>query len=238
MTDLNKTPRLLLLIDLMAGLAVLIAFLLVMLYAPIELTMGRVQKVFYFHVAASWSGMLGFLVATVAAIAYLKTSDMRWDIASLAGVEIGMVFIALGIVSGSIWARPVWNTWWTWDPRLTTTLIMELIYSAYLLLRGGVDDPARQAKLSAVYAIVGFTSVPLTFISIRVFRTIHPVLVASSDPALGTFAMSPRMLAAFFGSLAAFTLLFVALYWHRYRLGSAQSELMQKRMELEAGGEQ
>ncbi len=238
MTDSNKTPRLLLLLDILAGLGVLAAFLLVMLYAPIELTMGRVQKVFYFHVAASWSGMLGFLVATVAAIAYLKTNDLRWDIASLAGVEIGMVFIALGIISGSIWARPVWNTWWTWDPRLTTTLIMELIYSAYLLLRGGVDDPVRRAKLSAVYAIVGFTSVPLTFISIRVFRTIHPVLVGSSDPSLGTFAMSPRMQAAFFGSLAAFTLLFIALYWHRYRLGSAQSAVMQKRMEIEAGGEQ
>jgi len=238
MTDSNKTPRLLLLLDILAGLGVLAAFLLVMLYAPIELTMGRVQKVFYFHVAASWSGMLGFLVATVAAIAYLKTNDLRWDTASLAGVEIGMVFIALGIISGSIWARPVWNTWWTWDPRLTTTLIMELIYSAYLLLRGGVDDPVRRAKLSAVYAIVGFTSVPLTFISIRVFRTIHPVLVGSSDPSLGTFAMSPRMQAAFFGSLAAFTLLFIALYWHRYRLGSAQSAVMQKRMEIEAGGEQ
>ena len=238
MTDSNKTPRPLLLIDLLAGLGVFAAFLLVMLYAPIELTMGRVQKVFYFHVAASWTGMLGFLVATVAAIAYLKTNVLRWDTASLAGVEIGMVFIALGIISGSIWARPVWNTWWTWDPRLTTTLIMELIYSAYLLLRGGVDDPIRRARLSAVYAIVGFTSVPLTFISIRVFRTIHPVLVGSSDPSLGTFAMSPRMQAAFFGSLAAFTLLFIALYWHRYRLGTAQSLVVQKRMEIETGGEQ
>ncbi len=238
MTDSNKTPRPLLLIDLLAGLGVFAAFLLVMLYAPIELTMGRVQKVFYFHVAASWTGMLGFLVATVAAIAYLKNNDLRWDIASLAGVEIGMVFIALGIISGSIWARPVWNTWWTWDPRLTTTLIMELIYSAYLLLRGGVDDPNRRARLSAVYAIVGFTSVPLTFISIRVFRTIHPVLVGSSDPSLGTFAMSPRMQAAFFSSLAAFTLLFISLYWHRYRLGTAQSLVVQKRMEIETGGEQ
>jgi len=235
---MKKTPPLLILLDVLASFALVIAFWLIMTYAPVELTMGKVQKVFYFHVAAGWTGMLGFLVATIVAILYLKTGDLKWDAASQSGVEIGMVFMALCILSGSIWARPVWNTWWTWDPRLTTTLIMELIYSAYLLLRGGVDDPARRAKLSAVYAIVGFTSVPLTFISIRVFRTIHPVLVASSDPALGTFAMSPRMLAAFFGSLAAFTLLFVALYWHRYRLGSAQSELMQKRMELEAGGEQ
>lgn len=210
---------------------------MVMSYAPIELTMGRVQKVFYFHVAASWTGMLGFLVATVAAIAYLKTGAIKWDTASLAGIEIGMVFIGLGIVSGMIWARPVWNTWWTWDPRLTTTLIMELIYAAYLLLRSGLDDPQRRARLSAVYAIVGFISVPLTFVSIRVFRTIHPVLVGSSDPTVGAFAMTPRMQAAFFSSLAAFTLLFIALYWHRYLLGLKQNEVQQKRMEIESGGE-
>jgi len=232
---IRRTPTLLRLFDAMALIGITAAFLLVMLYAPIELTMGRVQKVFYFHVAASWTGMLGFLVATVAAIAYLRSGDLKWDTASLAGIEIGMVFIALGIISGSIWARPVWNTWWTWDPRLTTTLIMELIYAAYLLLRSGLDEPRRRARLSAVYAIVGFISVPLTFISIRVFRTIHPVLVGSSDPSVGTFAMSPRMQAAFFSSLAAFTILFIALYWHRYRLGLAQDETQQKRMEIEDG---
>ncbi len=234
---IRRTPTLLRLFDAMALIGITAAFLLVMLYAPIELTMGRVQKVFYFHVAASWTGMLGFLVATVAAIAYLRSGDLKWDTASLAGIEIGMVFIALGIISGSIWARPVWNTWWTWDPRLTTTLIMELIYAAYLLLRSGLDEPRRRARLSAVYAIVGFISVPLTFISIRVFRTIHPVLVGSSDPSVGTFAMSPRMQAAFFSSLAAFTILFIALYWHRYRLGLAQHETQQKRMEIEDGDE-
>jgi len=229
-----KLPLLLLLLDVLAFLALSAAFLLVLLYAPIEVTMSRVQKVFYFHVAAGWTGMMGFLVATLAAIAHLKTGNMKWDTASLAGVEIGMVFMALCIISGSIWARPVWNTWWTWDPRLTTALIMELIYAAYLLLRSGIDDPLRRAKLSAVYAIVGFTSVPLTFISIRIFRTIHPVIVGSADPSVtGSFAMSARMQTAFFGSLAAFTILFAALYWHRYRLGLLQAEVQIKRDELE-----
>lgn len=237
MKQKQHTPLLLRLIDGLALIAIAGAFLLVLTYAPIELTMGRVQKVFYFHVAASWTGMLGFLVATVAAIAYLKTGALKWDTASLAGVEIGMVFIGLGIISGMIWARPVWNTWWTWDPRLTTTLIMELIYAAYLLLRSGLDDPQRRARLSAVYAIVGFISVPLTFISIRIFRTIHPVLVGSSDPTVGAFAMTPRMQAAFFSSLGAFTLLFIALYWHRYRLGLKENAALQKRMEIESGGE-
>lgn len=232
----HRTPSLLLLLDALSFLSIAAAFLLVMLYAPVEMTMGQVQKVFYFHVAATWTGMLGFLVATISAIAYLKTGALKWDVASMAGVEIGMVFLSLGIISGSIWARPIWNTWWTWDPRLTTTLIMELIYAAYLLLRSGLDEPQRRARLSAVYAIVGFVSVPLTFISIRVFRTIHPVLVGSSDPSAGAFAMSPRMQAAFFSSLAAFTLLFIALYWHRYRLGAAQNENQQKRMEIDNRG--
>lgn len=237
MTNFQKTPRTLLLLGLLAVIAIGVAFLLVMFYAPVELTMGKVQKVFYFHVAVGWTGMLGFLVATVASIFYLKTGNLKLDTASLAGIEIGMVFMALCIISGSIWARPVWNTWWTWDPRLTTALIMELIYAAYLLLRGGVDDPIRRAKLAAVYAIVGFTSVPLTFISIRVFRTIHPVLVGSADSSAGAFAMTAKMQTAFFSSLAAFSILFIVLFWHRYRLGLMQQQVEQRRMEIEAGDE-
>lgn len=233
-----STPRSLLFLDLLALLGLIGAFALVIFYAPLELTMGSVQKVFYFHVAAGWAGMLGFLVATATAIAHLKTGSLKWDIASLAGVEIGMVLMALCIISGSIWARPVWNTWWTWDPRLTTALIMELIYAAYLLLRSGIDDSRRRAKLAAVYAIVGFTSVPLTFLSIRIFRTIHPVIIGSADPAVaGSFAMSARMQITFFSSLAAFSVLFAALYWHRYRLGRLQGEILEKRAALEMESE-
>ncbi len=234
MINTQTTPRPLILLDLLALLALVAAFSLVMFYAPMELTMGSVQKVFYFHVAAGWAGMLGFLVATIGAITHLKTGNLKWDIASLSGVEIGMVLMALCIVSGSIWARPVWNTWWTWDPRLTTALIMELIYAAYLLLRSGIDDPRRRAKLAAVYAIVGFTSVPLTFLSIRIFRTIHPVIIGSADPSVtGSFAMTTRMQVTFFSSLAAFSILFAALYWHRYRLGKLQNEISQQRAALE-----
>ena len=231
--ETQKTPRLLSFLDVLAVIAVVTAFLLVLFYAPVELTMGVVQKVFYFHVASAWTGMLGFLVATVAAILYLRSGNPKWDIASLAGIEIGIVFVALCILSGMLWARPVWNTWWTWDPRLTTALIMELVYAAYLLLRNGVDDAQRRARISAVYAIVGFISVPLTFLSIRIFRTIHPVLVGAADPSTGTFAMAPRMLVAFLSSLAAFSFLFVALYWHRYRLGRMQNTVQQKYLELE-----
>ena len=221
----TKTPKILILFDLLALLGLGIAFGMVQFYAPVEQEMGVVQKVFYFHVAAAWTGMLGFTVASIAAIAYLRTSNLKWDVAGVAGVEIGMVFMAIAIISGSIWARPIWNTWWTWDPRLTTTLVMELLYAAYFLLRNGVDDLTRRARYAAVYAIAGFASVPLTFISIRIFRTIHPVLVGPGSSGTGVFAMTDKMLIAFFSSLAAFSLVFIALYWHRVRIGQLQSAI-------------
>ena len=235
----QKLPRLLRLTNLVACFALAAALAMVLFYAPVEIDMGLVQKVFYFHVACTWTGMLGFLLSFAAAVAYLKTGDPKWDIAGLAGIEIGMVFVGLGILSGSIWARPIWNTWWTWDPRLTTTLIMELIYAAYLLLRSGVDEPARRARFAAIYAIVGFVSVPLTFLSIRIFRTIHPVIVGGSEAASSSgFAMSGRMQVTFFFSLFAFTLLFIALFWNRYRLGKLNQQLEEQKMLLEGEEEE
>ena len=211
-----------LILDIFSGAAVLAALGLVFFYAPYEQSMGPVQKVFYFHVSMGWVGMLGFLAAALCAGIYLgrvnREGAEAWDIASLAGVEIGLVFMALCIASGSIWARPIWNTWWTWDPRLTTAAIMELIYAAYLLLRQGLEDPSRQARFAAVYALVGFISVPLTFISIRVFRTIHPVLIGSNDPSAQSMNMTQPMVTVFVFSLVAFSLVFVNLYWRRIRL--------------------
>jgi heme exporter protein C len=223
-------------LDLFSGAAVLAALGLVFFYTPYEETMGAVQKVFYFHVSMGWVGMLGFLAAALCAVIYLwRVRDgnaENWDIASMAGVEIGLVFMILCIISGSIWARPVWNTWWTWDPRLTTAAIMELIYAAYFLLRQGIEDPSRQARFAAVYALVGFVSVPLTFLSIRLFRTIHPVLIASGDPSAQSMNMAPAMIITFIFSLAAFTLVFVDLYWHRVRLAHLARQV--ERLEVDA----
>jgi heme exporter protein C len=200
---------------------------MVFLYAPIEAVMGAVQKVFYFHVASGWAGMLGFLVAFVTSILYLVTHRRIWDIAGLAGVEIGLVFMLICIITGSIWARPIWNTWWTWDPRLTTAAIMELVYVAYLMLRQGIEDPDRRARFGAVYAIIGFLSVPLTFLSIRIFRTIHPVVIGGDASVTGTFDMTIRMLQTFLFSLLAFSTLFVDVLWHRIRLGKFADRLEQ-----------
>ena len=235
MTQFNLSKKLIVL-DIISLTAVGIALLLVFFYAPYELTMGAVQKVFYFHVSMGWVGMLGFLAAAVCSGIYLWVSRRGdaeiWDRAALAGVEIGLVFMALCIASGSIWARPIWNTWWTWDPRLTTAAVMELIYAAYLLLRQGIEESSRQARFGAVYALVGFISVPLTFVSIRVFRTIHPVLIGSGDPSAQAMNMTGPMVFTFIFCLGAFSLAFVDLFWRRVRLANLAGRV--EELEVEA----
>ena len=225
---MGSRPRLLTVLDILSVVLLAAATGMVFLSAPLEINMGLVQKVFYFHVACNWVGMLGFVASAAAGVAYLTTKNLKWDVVELAGVEIGMVFMLIGIITGSIWARPIWNTWWTWDPRLTTVTIMELAYAAYLMLRNGIDEPERRARFGAIYAIIAVLSVPLTFFSIRFFRTIHPVLIGSSDPsAQGAFDMSPKMLQTFMFSLLTFTLIFATLFWHRIRLG-----MLAERVEL------
>jgi len=228
---MEPKPRLLSILDFITASLFVIATGMVFFYAPTEAIMGAVQRVFYFHVAAGWVGMLGFLVAAVSGVAYLRTGNRKWDIAGLAAVEIGLVFAFITIVSGSFWARPIWNTWWTWDPRLTTATIMMLIYAAYLMLRSGIEDPERRARFGAVYAIVGFLSVPLTFFSARLFRTIHPVVIGSNQPgAEGAFDMTPEMLQTFLFSLLTFTFIFADLLWHRIRLGRLGDKVEQLKL--------
>ncbi len=177
--------------------------------------------------------MLSFMVAAVAGIVYLRSGKRHWDIVGVSAVEIGIVFIFLNIVTGSIWARPIWNTWWTWDPRLTTATIMELIYAAYLMLRQGIEDPERRARFGAVYAILGFVSVPLTFFSARLFRTIHPIVIGTNQPgAEGQFDMTPRMLTTFLFSLLTFTFIFADLLWHRVRLGKFSDRIDQLKLKI------
>jgi len=220
-------PKLLTALDILTGLLLAASFAAVMFFAPLEATMGAVQKVFYFHVACAWTGMLGFLLSAVAGGLYLGTRNPRWDRVSASGVEIGLVFLFISIVSGSIWARPIWNTWWTWDTRLTTTTIMELAYAAYWMLRQGMDDPERRARFSAVYAILAFVSVPLTFFSIRIFRTIHPIIVGGSSDSM---SMTPAMLAVFILTLVTFSVIFADVLWHRLRLADLAERVEQLKL--------
>ena len=228
---MESKHRLLTVLDVVTVVLLLVATYMVFFYAPQEAVMGDVQRVFYFHVAAGWVGMLGFIVAAVVGIIYLVGGDRKWDTVGVSAVEIGIVFIFINIVTGSIWARPIWNTWWTWDPRLTTATVMLLIYIAYLLLRQGIEDPDRRARFGAVYAIIGSLSVPLTYFSARLFRTIHPIVIGGGDPSVtGTFDMTPIMLQTFMFGLLTFTFIFVDLLWHRIRLGRQAEQVEQLRL--------
>jgi heme exporter protein C len=230
---MKPRPLALRILDWLSVILLAVGTYLTIWWAPQEAVMGDVQRVFYFHVAAGWVGMIGFLLAVFAGIVYLIKKDLKWDIIGLAGVEVGLVFSFINIVTGSIWARPIWNTWWTWDPRLVTATIMELVYIAYLMLRQGIDEPERRARFGAIYAIIGFVSVPLSFLSIRIWRTIHPVVVGSGDAgAQGTFDMTADMRVAFFFSLFTFTVFGVALLWHRIRIGFLQDKVERMKMDL------
>lgn len=229
---MKPQPIALKVLNVVSVLLILAALGMVFLYAPLELTMNYVQKIFYFHIATGWVGMLGFLAAAAAGVLYLVKHDQKWDIIELAAVEISLVFFFITIVAGSIWARPTWGAYWTWEPRLTTAAILEMVYIAYLLLRQGIDDPDRRARFSAVYTLIGAISVPITFMSIRLFRTIHPVVIGTNSSATtGSFDMTSKMLVTMFFALFTFSVIFVNLFWHRIRLGQLAEQVEELKLE-------
>lgn len=230
---MQSKPVTLTILDIVSLIVLAIAAYLALIFAPTEAVMGDVQRVFYFHIGTAWVGLLGFLFAAITGIIYLVTKDLKWDRAEVAAVEVSTVFFFITIVLGSIWARPVWNTWWTWDPRLTTAAITELIYIAYFMLRQGIEDPERRARFGAVYTLLGGISAPITFMVIRLFRTIHPVIIGNSSAAAqGGFDMTADMKVAFFFALFAFTVIFVDLFWHRIRLGNLQDRVEQLKLNV------
>ncbi len=230
---MQPKPLALKLLDLVAIIVLAISTYLALVFAPTELVMGDVQRVFYFHVGTAWTALLGFILAGIFSVVYLITKNLKWDRLQVAAIEVSLVFFLITIVLGSIWARPAWNTWWTWDPRLTTAAITELIYIAYFMLRQGIDDPDRRARFGAVYALVGALSAPITFFAIRLFRTIHPVVIGGTNPeADGGFSMTPDMLVAFFFALFAFSVVFIDLFWNRIRLGELQDKVEQLKLKV------
>jgi heme exporter protein C len=153
-------------------------------HAPVEETMGMVQKIFYLHLPMAWWAMISFLVVFLCSVLYLLKRDIRFDHVAGAAAEIGVLLSALALITGSLWGRAAWNTWWTWDPRLTTTLVMWFIYCGYLLQRSGMAGRERQPLISAVIGIVAFLDVPLVFLSARLWRSIHPAVFASRSGGL------------------------------------------------------
>ena len=219
-------------LDILSLVLLAIATYLALVFAPTEKVMGEVQRVFYFHVATAWVGLLGFIAAGVRGIVYLRTQNLKWDLVEQAAVEISLIFFFIAIVLGSIWARPIWNTWWTWDPRLTSASIVELIYLAYIMLRQGIDDPDRRARFGAVYTLVGAISVPITFLSIRMFRTIHPIVIGTQGSTQEKMGMTGDMKVAFFFALFTFTIIFIDLFWNRIRLGQLEQKVEQLKLKV------
>ncbi|MBK8619145.1 MAG: cytochrome c biogenesis protein CcsA [Anaerolineales bacterium] len=230
---MQSKPIALTILDIISIIVLGVAAYLSLFFAPTEAVMGQVQRVFYFHVGTAWVGLLGFILAAAAGIAYLVTKNMAWDRFEVAAVEVSTMFFFITIVLGSIWARPAWNTWWTWDPRLTTAAVTELIYIAYFMLRQGIDDPEKRARFGAVYTLLGGLSAPITFMVIRLFRTIHPVVIGSaSAEAQGGFDMTSDMKVAFFFALFAFTVIFIDLMWNRIRLGQLEESVEQLKLNV------
>ena len=230
---MQTKPIALKILDVVSVIVLAISTYLALFFAPTELVMGQVQRVFYFHIGTAWVGLLGFIIAALSGIVYLVTKDMGWDRFEVAAVEVSTMFFFLTIVLGSIWARPAWNTWWTWDPRLTTAAVTELIYIAYFMLRQGIEDPEKRARFGAVYTLLGGVSAPITFMVIRLFRTIHPVVIGSqSAAAQGGFDMTSGMKVAFFFALFAFTVIFIDLIWNRVRLGALEDKVEQLKLKV------
>jgi heme exporter protein C len=183
----------------------LLSLYLAFFYAPIEKEMGIVQKIFYFHVPGAWVASLAFLVVFVVSILFLRTGDFKYDVIARASAEIGVVFCTLTLLTGPIWGKFAWGAWWDWgEPKLVTFLVLWLMYLGYLLLHRSVHEDLKRAKYAAVYGIAAFLDVPIVFLSVLWYRTVHPPLVIVESGGLDA-----KMKVAFFVSLFTFTLLYL-----------------------------
>ncbi len=203
-------------------------------YAPVERTMGNVQRIFYFHVGSAWVGAVAFFVALICGFIYLRNASLRADTVALASVEIGLVFLTITTAAGSIWGKPAWNAWWIWSPRLTLVTVAWLTYAAYFMLRGAIEDDEKRRRFAAVYVIIAFVTIISAYLSIRILRDIHPVVVGGAlesaqgvEQGLQEFAPgleSMRMGITLTTSTTAFTLLYVAWLANRVRLERLRHE--------------
>jgi heme exporter protein C len=200
--------------------------------APPDAEQGNVQRLMYIHVPAAWLAYLSFAVVFVASIAYLVTKKTRWDRLAAASAEIGVLFTALTIVLGSLWGKPVWGTWWTWDPRLTTTAILLLIYVGYLAVRSLPDSPTRRARWAAVVGIVGFVDVPIVQLSVTWWRGLHqgPTVRLLEAPTI-----APVMLAALLVGVFAFTVAYLFLMALRLRVGRLEDRAVAEALSPRVG---
>jgi heme exporter protein C len=220
------------------------AIFMVFIYVPTEAQEGIVQRIFYFHVPCAWVAFAAFAVVAISGGFYLWLGQQVWDDLGYAAAEVGMLFCTLVLITGSIWAKPIWGTWWTWDSRLTTTLVLWLLYAGYLTLRVMADEVSQMRRLAAVVGIVAAADVPVIIVSVRLWRTIHPAVIVTRQGGHGL--EDPLMIATLLVSMAAFTVLCAWLLTLRFatlrttarianlsrRLALAQAEMVDRNAEI------
>jgi len=199
--------------------------------APTDAKQGLIYRILFLHVSSAWTGLTAFLIGFVGNLLYVWKRQPRWDWLGVSAVEVGLAFTTVVLVTGPIWAHPVWGIWWTWDARLTSTFVMWLLYVSYLLLRTLVEEPDRRALFSALFGIFAFLDVPLVFGSIRWWRTQHPQPIVMGGADSG---MDPVMFRVLMFAWLAMLALMTLLLRQRYRLEAMRSELETMRHELEA----
>jgi len=209
-----------------AAVLMLVALYAIFFYAPLEQTMREVQKIFYIHVGTAWNAFLAFFIVFLASLLYLRKREERWDDLAAVSAEIGVLFTTMVLLTGPIWAKSAWNTWWTWEPRLTTTLVLWFIYLAYLLVRAGVVEETRRATIAAAFGIIGFADVPVVYLSVRWWRLSHPIIFGG-----GGGGLHPAMLVALIISVFAFT----ALYLYLLQMGLTVRQLERRVRHLKEG---
>jgi heme exporter protein C len=199
--------------------------------APTDAKQGLIYRILFLHVASAWTGLTAFFICFLANVLYVLRRQPRWDWLGVAAGEVGLAFTTAVLVTGPIWAHPVWGIWWTWDARLTSTFVLWLLYVSYLLLRTLIEEPDRRALLSALFGIFAFLDVPLVFGSIRWWRTQHPQPVVMGGPGSG---LDPLMYKVLFFSWFAMLALMTLLLRQRYRLEAMRGDLETMQHELEA----
>lgn len=196
--------------------------------APLDSGEGIVQKILYVHVPTIWNAYLAFFVGLIASIGFLKNRKRSWDRVALASTEVGVVFCTLILITGPIWAKPIWNTWWQWDARLSATLVMWFMYVGYLAVRVLAEDKAQAARWSAVVSIVAFLNVPIVHKSVEWWHTLHPKPKALAAEGMNS-GLEPGMAKALWLSVLAFTFLYLVLFFTRLTIEKLSDQLDEKR---------
>ena len=200
----------------------LVTIYMIFIWVPTEKNLGVSQRIFYFHVPLAWIGMVSIIVVGVASIAHLVSGDNKWDALAYSSAELGVIFATLILVTGAIWAKPVWGVWWSWDPKLTTTLILWFIYIGYLMVRAYSPSGSQGRRYASVVALLGAIDAPLIYLASIWWRTAHPDL--NIGP-LAESSLDSNMLLTFVVALLAFTSFYIYLLWERVRIRRVEDTL-------------